>query len=224
MRDVGPVLVLAPHPDDEVLGAGGTIARFSDEGREVCVAVVTAGRPPAFPPAYVAQVRAEAAAAHRDLGVHQTFWLDQPAAGLADGSHSVLNGVIQDVVRRVQPTLLLVPFLTDIHRDHREVFESALVAARPHQAEYPHGVWAYETLSETNWNAPYLTAAFQPNLFVDIAATLERKGTAMARFASQLRDAPHERSLSSLRALATLRGSTVHLLAAEAFVIIRQVV
>ena len=101
--------------------------------------------------------------------------------------------------------------------------KSALVAARPHQAEYPRAIWAYETLSETNWNAPYLTAAFQPNLYVDISEALEQKCCAMKRFASQLREAPHERSLASVRALALLRGSTVHVPAAEAFVLIRQV-
>lgn len=224
MANRRPVLVLAPHPDDDVLGAGGAIARMSDEGREVFVAVVTVGRPPDYPPSYVARVREEARAAHADLGVRETFWLDQPAAGLSDIAHTTLNGVIGEIVRQVRPSLLLVPFLGDIHRDHREVFESALVAARPHQAEYPRAVWAYETLSETNWNAPYLTPAFHPNLYVDIGDMLERKCGAMARFASQLRSAPHERSLASVRALATLRGSAVHLPAAEAFVIIRQVV
>ena len=81
MADRRPVLVLAPHPDDDVLGAGGAIARMSDEGREVFVAVVTVGRPPDYPPSYVARVREEARAAHADLGVRETFWLDQPAAG-----------------------------------------------------------------------------------------------------------------------------------------------
>jgi LmbE family N-acetylglucosaminyl deacetylase len=131
--------------------------------------------------------------------------------------------VIGDLVRDLNPDTLLIPFVGDIHRDHREVFESALVAARPHQLTYPRRLLAYETLSETNWNAPYLAPSFQPNVFINISGTIERKVAAMRRFSSQLRLAPHERSIEALRALATLRGGTVHLPAAEAFVLIRQV-
>ncbi len=220
---LGRVLVLAPHPDDEILGAGGLMARCAEEGADVFVGVVTVGRPPHFPPCMVSRVRAEALAAHSDLGVRETFWLGQPAAGLSEVPHSELNRAIGDLVRQVRPDTLLAPFPGDIHRDHGAVFESALVAARPHQADYPARVLAYETLSETNWNAPYLTPAFAPTLFVDVTPTLERKIAAMQRFESQLRDPPHERSVAAIRALATLRGATVHRPAAEAFVQIRQV-
>ena len=99
-----------------------------------------------------------------------------------------------------------------------------MVAARPHQAAYPGTILAYETLSETNWNAPYLSPAFVPNVFVDITDTLETKLEAMRMYKSQLRAFPHERSVEALRALATLRGATVHRPAAEAFVLVRHVV
>jgi LmbE family N-acetylglucosaminyl deacetylase len=85
-------------------------------------------------------------------------------------------------------------------------------------------VLAYETLSETNWNAPYLRPAFQPQVFVDISNYLDKKLAAMKIVKSQLQDFPHERSLEALQALARLRGATVHRHAAEAFVLIRQVV
>jgi LmbE family N-acetylglucosaminyl deacetylase len=219
----GRVLAIAPHPDDEVLGAGGTLARLAAEGGDAVVAVVTAGRPPAFDAAAVARVRAEALAAHADLGVRETLWLDQPAAALAETPHAALNAAIAAAVREVRPDTLLVPFLGDIHRDHQATFESALVAARPHGPEHPTRVYAYETLSETNWNAPYLTPGFLPHLFVDIGGTLERKLAAMGRFASQLKPPPHERSLAAVRALATLRGATVHRAAAEAFVAVRHI-
>jgi LmbE family N-acetylglucosaminyl deacetylase len=216
-------LVIAPHPDDEVLGAGGTMARLAEGGLEVVVLVVTQGKPPAYPPQQVERVRAEAAEAHRHLGVARTVWLDFPAAGLAETPHGALNQAIGRVVAECDPQLMLVPFPGDIHVDHQRVFTSALVAARPHQAIYPATVLAYETMSETNWNAPYLTPAFVPNVFVDISDQLARKLGAMALFRSQVRPAPHERSLDSLRALATLRGATVHREAAEGFVLVRHV-
>lgn len=218
-----PVLVVAPHPDDEVLGAGGTIARLARTGHAVHVAVVTTGRAPRFDAAGVARVRAEAAAAHAVLGVAQTHWLDFPAAELAEHPHSALNAGLGDLVRSLAPGLVLAPHPGDIHLDHQLTFLSTLVASRPHQADFPATIAVYETLSETNWNAPHLTPAFLPNLYVDISATLEQKLDAFRRFASQVRPPPHERSVETLRALATLRGATVHRAAAEAFYIVRLV-
>jgi len=137
--------------------------------------------------------------------------------------HRALNAMLLDAVRTLAPDELYLPFLGDVHRDHQLVFQSALVAARPCRPGFPRRLYAYETLSETNWNAPYLTPAFTPNHFVDITATLEDKLEAFALFRSQVRPRPHERSLEALRALATLRGATVGLGAAEAFVTIRTV-
>lgn len=219
----GPVLVIAPHPDDEVLGVGGTLARLADAGVETHVAIVTTGRSPRFDAAQVAAVRAEAARAHAVLGVTETHYLDCPAAELTESAHAELNAAIAAAVRRIAPQTLFLPHPGDIHMDHQLSFLSALVAARPHQNDYPARIFAYETLSETNWNAPYLTPAFVPQLFVDITDTLQRKLDAFAVFESQQRPAPHERSVAALRALATLRGATVHRGAAEAFVAVRMV-
>jgi N-acetylglucosamine malate deacetylase 1 len=216
-------LVLAPHPDDEILGCGGTMARLIAMGREVHVVVVTSGKPPRYAAESVARVRAEAAAAHGRIGVTATHWLELPAAELDGVSHAVLNAAIGGVVAAVAPDTLFLPFVGDIHRDHQLVFESAMVAARPRAGAFPRRIYAYETLSETNWNAPYLTPAFVPNVFVDISGQLERKLEAFALFASQVQVAPSERSLGALRALATLRGATAHLAAAEAFVMVREI-
>lgn len=216
-------LVIAPHPDDEVLGAGGTIARLADQGCEVHVAVVTRGRPPLFSAEMADRVRAEAEAAHAELKVTQTHWLGLPAAELSELPHRELNAALSDLVRDLAPDLLLIPHLGDIHMDHQLVFTSSLVASRPHQEAFPRTILAYETLSETNWNAPYLTPGFLPTVFADISATLDRKLTAFAAFASQVRQPPHERAVETLHALATLRGATVHRPAAEGFVLIRHV-
>ena len=217
------MLVLAPHPDDEVLGVGGAMARWAGEGHTVHVAVVTRGRPPLYSEADELLCRQEARAAHARLGIADTYYLDLPAAELDTVPHRELNGRFGELVRACAPDELYLPFLGDIHRDHLLVFQSAMVAARPGRSGYPRRVYAYETLSETNWNAAYLTPSFSPNHFVDVSATLETKLEAMALYRSQLQPAPHERSLASLRALATLRGATVGLAAAEAFVTIRTV-
>jgi len=200
------------------------MARLSDAGQDVFVAVVTVGTPPAFSNNAVEQVRAEAKRAHDLLGVRDTFWLDQPAAQLSETPHASLNAAIGKVVQDVAPKTLLIPFVGDIHIDHQLTFLSSMVAARPHQTTYPTTILAYETLSETHWNAPYITPHFAPNVFVEIGDWLSRKLDAMKMFDTQLRDFPHERSLDALRALAALRGASIHRPAAEAFVLVRLVV
>ena len=224
LLDTQRVLVIAPHPDDEVLGAGGTVARFSDTGAEVVIAIVTKGAAPLFAEAAAANVRREARAAHAHLGVARTVFLDQPAARLDEVPHYQLNRALGELVREVAPDTLLLPFVGDIHLDHQLTFLSAMVAARPHGAAFPGRILCYETLSETNWNAPFMTPSFVPNVFVDISAQLERKLEAMRLYDSQQRDFPHERSLAAIRALAMLRGSTVHRPAGEAFMLVRQVI
>ncbi len=219
----GPILVIAPHPDDEVLGAGGTMARLADAEVDVHVLVVTRGRPPQFSEEQIAKVREEALAAHAVLGVSNTVFLDHPAANLDQTAHAELNRSIGSVVRDIGPETMFLPFVGDIHLDHQLVFQSSMVAARPHGPIYPRRLLCYETLSETNWNAPHVTPGFVPNLFVDISETLERKLNAMSEFGSQTYDPPHERSLKALEALATLRGASVHRPAAEAFMQLRQV-
>ena len=215
-------LVLAPHPDDEVLGVGGAMARWAMEGRPALVAVVTRGRPPLYPAEAEARCREEARAAHRRLGVEARF-LDLPAAELDSLAHRELNRSLDELIRSIAPDELYLPFPGDLHLDHQLVFHSALVSARPGRDGSPRGIYAYETLSETNWNAPFLTPSFVPNHFVDITGTLDAKLEAMALYRSQLQPAPHERSLAALRALATLRGATVGLGAAEAFITLRTV-
>jgi LmbE family N-acetylglucosaminyl deacetylase len=219
----GRTLVIAPHADDEVLGTGGTVARLASEGADVRIAIVTEGKPPYFPAERVARVKEEALRAHGILGVGKTYWMGFPAAGLAETVVADLNASVVELVVESAPQTLLIPFLGDVHIDHQIVFTSSLVAARPHQAQFPKLILAYETLSETNWNAAYVTPNFVPNLFIDIEDHLETKLKAMAAFESQIRPAPHERAIETLKALATLRGATVFKRAAEAFVLVRHV-
>ena len=216
------MLVVAPHPDDEVLGPGGTVARWVHEGAVVTVVIVTMAGPPVFTEDDLRIGRAEAAAAHAVLGVAETLFLPLPAAGVDTVPHREVNRLLGEVFAHAQPEVVLLPFVGDLHRDHQEIFLSGMVCARPGRPGAPGAVYAYETLSETNWNAPFLTPGFLPNVFVDISDHLETKLAAMSCYSTQLRPPPHERSLEAIRALATLRGAAVGFRAAEAFVLIRQ--
>lgn len=217
------ILVIAPHPDDEVLGVGGTIARYAAEGAEVYVAIATRGYPPEFQEEIHQTVRQETLAAHKFLGVKETIFLSFPAAKLDTVPHREVNYQLFEIYQKIQPEIIFIPFIGDIHMDHQRIFLSSLVAARPNNPYAPKAIYTYETLSETNWNAPYLTTNFVPNVFIDISDYLETKIQAMHIFASQIKPFPNERSEESLRALATLRGSTVNRFAAEAFYLVRQV-
>ena len=142
--------------------------------------------------------------------------LDLPTAAVDTIPQRDVNAEIVKLLRQVQPSTLYIPFCGDIHRDHELFAQAALVASRPPEACAPRSIYAYETLSETNWNAPYLTPVFQPNVFVDITEYLDDKLAAMRLVASQLKSFPHERSLEAIEALARHRGATVHRHAAEA--------
>ncbi len=220
------VLVVAPHPDDETIGLGGTIARHAREGDEVHVAVVTGhgeGKHPLWPPSRWETVRAEARTACRRLGVAELKFEEVPAALVADQPVWQLNKVTDAIVAGVQPDVLYVPFPLDLHKDHREVFHSLSVAWRPSSAigGRIREIYCYEVQSETHWNIPYVEAGFLPTAWVDIGDTLEAKLEALACYKSQVHPPPHARSPEALRALAVWRGSQMGMRAAEAFVTVR---
>lgn len=214
------VLVIAPHPDDEVLGCGGVIARHAAQADEVTVAIVTTGAK-LFPAAQVRRVRAEARKANRLLGSRLLF-MDLPVTTLHLMPRHKLNGHFSELVRKTRPDVAYLPFAGDRHEDHRQVFEAALVAMRPDGRRHlVRRICCYETVSETHWSAPGMEPAFEPNGYVDITATLSRKLEAMKAYSSQLAEGVPARALTALEALARFRGSVVGMPAAEAFVIVR---
>ncbi|MCF6278215.1 MAG: PIG-L family deacetylase [Anaerolineales bacterium] len=217
------VLVIAAHPDDEALGCGGVIARHAAEGEAVHVLVVTRAGPPLFCEETVAETWQEMRKAHAILGVRKMHALNFPAPKLDTVPGHALADSIQHVIAEVRPETVYVHHSGDIHLDHQAVYKATLVAARPINACPVKRILCYETLSETEWASSVGDYAFVPNVFIDISATLEIKLEAMACYQSQLREQPHSRSLGTLRALAELRGNTVGVDAAEAFMLVREI-
>lgn len=215
------VMVIAPHPDDEILGCGGVMARFAAEGDEIFVCVVSNHDAPVFTPAHRETTKSEARAAHALIGVKETIFLDFPALTLKDLPVYTLNGAIARAVTDVKPDTVFLPHSGDVHIDHQLVAQSSLVAIRPMAHCSVSAAYSYETLSETEWNLPRAESAFMPNYYVDISAHLQKKLDAMACFSSQLYAAPHPRSLEALTHLAGYRGSTISVPFAESFMVIR---
>jgi LmbE family N-acetylglucosaminyl deacetylase len=218
------VLVIAPHPDDEVLGCGGTIARHTAHGDEVQVAVVSRGAAEMYSLAEEEQVRHELADAHTILGVTAVHFLDFPAPKLDTIPGYQLADAIRQVIKSFHPNIVYLPHRGDIHADHQAVFQATLVAARPINHCPVQKLLCYETLSETEWSPPFGNDAFIPTVFVDITNYLELKLKAMACYQAELKQAPHPRSLEVIESLARFRGATVNLLAAESFMLMREIV
>jgi LmbE family N-acetylglucosaminyl deacetylase len=217
------VLAIAPHPDDEVLGCGGTLARHASQGDAVHVLIVTRGDPDLYPNDDEAAIHQEIEAAHHRLGVASTTYLNFPAPRLDTIAGYQLAEAIAQVIDQTQPDTLYLPHHGDIHVDHQRVYQAALVAARPINHCPVRRLLCYETLSETEWSPPQSSAAFVPTAFSDISDFLEIKLQAMGCYGAELRDFPHPRSLPAITALAQLRGATVGLAAAEAFAVVRQI-
>jgi LmbE family N-acetylglucosaminyl deacetylase len=223
------ILVIAPHADDETLGMGGTIARYAREGHEVIVAVLTGhgddARHPIWPRESWDIVRSELRKACDLLGVRELILDEVPAVMVADQPVWKLNKLTQELVTRVAPDRLYLPFLNDLHKDHRECFHSFAVASRPYtdSGKRIREVYAYEVPSETHLSFPYVEQGFLPNTWVDISAYLEVKLKAAACYTSQIQPHPSPRSIESLDALAVWRGSQIGVAAAEAFVLVRSI-
>lgn len=215
------ILIVAPHPDDETLGAGGTVAKCVAFGHRVSVLIVSGHLPPLYAREdYETTVR-EAKCAFQILGVNETRFLEIPATLVSNEPTHVLNGKIASVVREVKPHVVLTCF-PDRHIDHRVIFDSVMVATRPVGEERNiELVAAYETLSETHWNAPFIEPNFVPNWVVDISAHVEKKLNALACYRSQIPAFPGSRSAEAVEALAKFRGTQAGFGYGEAFQIIR---
>jgi N-acetylglucosamine malate deacetylase 1 len=215
------ILVIAPHPDDEVLGCGGTIKRFSSKGDKTYVLIATRGKPEMYSEERILNVRKEAMEAHRILGVSETRFLNFPAPDLDLISLAEISEAISSVITELEIDTLFLPHRGDIHNDHKAVFDAGLVASRPVNNYMVKRVYSYETLSETEWAAPFCSETFIPTYYINISDFFSYKIDAMKCYKSQLREFPNPRSVKSIEALANLRGGTIGVSYAEAFFAIR---
>ncbi len=208
------VLVVAAHPDDEVLGAGGTIIKHVFNKDRVTVLIVTeaAGYPD------TEERKDEARKVHAFLGA-KTLFGNLPTVRLDTIPQTRLNGVLENAVSEIKPEIIYTHHYGDVNKDHRLVFDATLVATRPQVEGGVKAVLSYETVSSTEWG----NHAFNPDVYVDITKFLGKKLAAMKMYKRELKDYPHPRSLEAISNLAKTRGSEVCVNAAEAFKLIREI-
>ena len=225
------VLVVAAHPDDEVLGCGGTIARHADAGDQVQVLIVAEGATSRQEQrnrldagdelSALAQAAQQAGAI---LGAQGVELLDLPDNRLDSLDRLDLIKRLEECIERHQPQLVYVHHAGDVNVDHRRLHEAVVTACRPTPGQPVRRLLSFEVASSTEWQPPGSAPPFQPNWFVDISAQWPRKREALAAYASEMRPWPHARSLEALEHLASWRGAQVGVEAAEAFCLLRQLV
>lgn len=225
------VLVVAAHPDDEVLGCGGTIARHADAGDQVQVLIVAEGatsrqqqRDRLQAGDELSTLAQAAQTAGSILGAAGVELFDLPDNRL-DSLHRLdLIKRIEQHVDRHKPQVVYVHHAGDVNVDHRRLHEAVVTACRPTPGYPARRLLSFEVASSSEWQPPGSAPAFQPNWFVDISVQWQRKREALVAYASEMRPWPHARSLEALEHMARLRGSQVGVEAAEAFCLLRQVV
>ena len=221
------ILVIAPHADDEVLGCGATMAKACAKGNEVFVLICTnasVGAPELFSAELIKQIRTEAVNAHRLIGVKETIFLEFPAPALDQFPRYKMSNEISAIIKKIGADTVYIPHRDDCHKDHTIIHECAMVACRPLANCSVKHVYAYETLSETEWGEPVAADFFVPvkyNTFTN--EEFQKKLDAMSCFKSQLYPFPASRSLVAIEALAKYRGCTVSAERAEAFEVLRDI-
>jgi LmbE family N-acetylglucosaminyl deacetylase len=211
-------LVIAAHPDDEVLGCGGTIALHTRRRERVVTLIMCESVSLRYRDSYVDMERQtrEAAAI---LQVDDVLQFGLPDQALDTLTLTDLISRLEQAVSEVQPRVVYCQYGGDVNRDHQLLFKATLVATRP-LVRSIEAIYAYSTLSSTEWGYP---RTFIPDTWVDISATLDQKLAAMACYRSELHDFPHPRSLRAIRSKAEADGSACCLPAAEPFMTVRRI-
>lgn len=223
------VLVVAAHPDDEVLGCGGTIARHVDAGDQVQVLIVAEGATSRqqqrnrFHAGKELTALAQAAkTAGFILGAEGVELLGLPDNRLDSLDRLDLIKLLEERIHRHQPQVVYVHHSGDVNVDHRRLHEAVVTACRPTPGHPVRRLLSFELASSSEWQPPGSAPAFQPNWFVDISGQWQRKREALLTYASEMRPWPHARSLEALEHLARWRGAQVGVPAAEAFCLLRE--
>ncbi len=218
------LLTVAAHPDDETLGAGGTMAWHAARGDTVWAIVLADGASSRHDK--VEQQAECARNAAEILGIDRLVMVGLPDQRLDTLSLLDVITPIEEVIAELQPDVVLTHFPGDVNEDHRLVARATLVATRPVPGTPVSRVCSFEIASSTDWAPPIPGSIFAPNLFVDISETLETKLTAMKAYAethiSELKAYPHPRSIEALTAYAQRHGAASGLLAAEPFMLLRE--
>lgn len=219
------VIVIAPHPDDETLGCGGALLRHQHEGDSLHWVIATSMHEEHGATAErIEHRRAEIEAVARAYGFASVHRLDFPTTRLDTIPAGDLVATLKTVFDAVSPEVVYAPYPGDVHTDHRIVFDTVAACSKWFRQSTVRRILAYETLSETEFGIRPDTAGFRPNVFINISEHLEQKLAILDLYAGETGTFPFPRSVEAVRALAALRGAAAGYTAAEAFMLLKEMI
>ncbi|MEM1689049.1 MAG: PIG-L deacetylase family protein [Candidatus Hadarchaeales archaeon] len=220
------ILAIVAHPDDEILGCGGTLAKFAKQGWEVYVLSLSRGVTSRYESEEksskkkISELEIQAREANKIIGTKRLFMLDFPDNMFDTIPLLKIVKSIEKIKNMIRPSFVFTHFREDLNIDHRITYEATITAMRPLPNETVKEILSFEIMSSTEWRYP---TRFSPNVFVDISDTIDLKLHAMEAYKEELRTPPHPRSLETIKFNAAVWGSKVGLKFAEAFELIRKV-
>jgi LmbE family N-acetylglucosaminyl deacetylase len=221
------VLLIFAHPDDEVLGCGGTVAKLIKDGFDVATLILGEGKTSRFDNQNVAEAElkklsAEIVKANKRLGISRIFTSDFPDNKFDSIPLLYIVKKIEEIKQIVKPSIVFTHHFGDMNIDHQLTYKAVLTATRPMSDECVQEIYACEIPSSTEWNFES-GKKFTPNVFIDVTETIDVKVEAMREYSSELREWPFPRSLRHIKDLASLNGVNCGLNYAEAFMLVRSV-
>jgi len=213
------ILILSPHADDEILGCGGFISKYSKQNYHINVLVLTnanKGAPEIYSSEEIKQIRKEAKIANNLIGTSRLLFENLPALNLNNYPVYKITNIIDKYIADINPEVVLIPSVNDIHDDHKIIFKAAKISMRPNKISNLKKILSYEVLSETEWNED--GKSFNPNYFVHLKKSdIDNKVQAFLKYKSQVKKFPHSRSKEAIINLSRVRGSQAFIEYAEAF-------
>ena len=218
------VLVVATHPDDETLGCGGALLKHKSQGDEIHWLICTELRESeGFSPDRIASRRQEINHVKDLYAFDGVYDLNIPTMQVDTFSMSDLVGRVSKIIREVRPNILYLPFKSDVHSDHRKIFEAVFSCTKSFRYPFIKKIMMMETLSETEFAPSTKEDYFAPDIFVDITDFFDRKVNIMKVFKSELGEFPFPRSVENIEALAKYRGATCGCRYAESFMLLKEI-
>jgi LmbE family N-acetylglucosaminyl deacetylase len=221
------ILIIAAHPDDEILGCGGTAARQVKEGNEVYTLVLGEGitsrdasRQREKREQELVLLKKQVHEANGVIGIKEVFIYDFPDNRFDSVPLLDIVKVLETIKNKIKPDIVFTHYEQDLNIDHQITYRAVLTAVRPTAAETVKEIYSFEVLSSTEWNFPL---RFSPDVFHDISGTIDIKLAAMEKYQSELKEYPHPRSLKGIRLNAEQWGMKTGLKYAEAFKLVRMV-
>jgi len=222
------ILVIVAHPDDEVLGCGGTIFKHTKKGDEVFCLFLGRGKSSRYDAVEKNKTEAEqsvleeeAHTAGKILGISELFFEDFPDQQYDTVPFLDIIKAIEKIKNKIKPNIIFTHHAGDLNLDHQITFKAVLTACRPIKSETVKEIYSFENPSSTEWASPKGENYFMPNVFVDISDNFDKKIKALSAYKSEIKAYPHPRSVKAIEIIAQRWGTTVSKEMVEAFELIR---